>query len=87
MRLNPRRFFVAALALICLSLPGCAGYRLGPVQPHFMEGIHSIAVPTFRNETLIPNIEVLCTDALVRQLQLDGTYKVAGSLDDADAVL
>jgi hypothetical protein len=87
MRLNPRRFFVAALALFCLLLPGCAGYRLGPVQPHFMEGIHSIAVPTFRNETLIPNIEVICTDALVRQIQLDGTYKVAGSLDDADAVI
>jgi hypothetical protein len=52
-----------------------------------MEGIHSIAVPTFRNETLIPRIEVLVTDTVIRQLQEEGTYKVASSLDTADAVL
>jgi hypothetical protein len=52
-----------------------------------MEGIHTIAVPTFRNETLVPRIEVLTTDTVIRQLQEDGTYKVASSLDDADAVL
>jgi hypothetical protein len=80
-----RRIFVAAL--FSLLLPGCAGYHLGAIQPHFMEGIHSIAVPTFRNQTLIPNIEVLCTDTLIRQMQEDGTYKVASSLDTADAVL
>ena len=74
-------------ALLSLVLPGCAGYHVGAIQPHFMEGIHSIAVPTFRNQTLIPNIEVLCTDTLIRQIQEDGTYKVASSLDTADAVL
>jgi uncharacterized protein (UPF0371 family) len=74
-------------ALIPLLFSGCAGYHLGAIQPHFMEGIHTIAVPTFRNETLIPNVEVLCTDTLIRQIQEDGTYKVASSLDDADAVL
>jgi hypothetical protein len=83
-----RRFPGALIAaLICLALPGCAGYHVGSIQPHFMEGIHTIAVPTFRNETLIPNIEVLCTDTLIRQMQQDGTYKVASSLDTADAVL
>jgi len=74
-------------ALMPLLFSGCAGYKLGAIQPHFMEGIHSIAVPTFRNETLVPNIEVLCTDTLIRQIQEDGTYKVASSLGDADAVL
>jgi hypothetical protein len=73
--------------MLCLMLPGCAGYHLGPVQPHFMAGIHTIAVPTVRNETLIPNIEVLVSDTIIRQIQEDGTYKVASSLDDADAVL
>jgi hypothetical protein len=52
-----------------------------------MEGIHSIAVPTFRNETLIPRIEVLVTDTVIRQIQEDGTYKVASSQDSADAVM
>jgi hypothetical protein len=73
--------------LLCLLLSGCAGYHLGATRPHFMEGIHSIAVPTFRNETLIPRIEVLVADTVIRQIQQDGTYKVASSADDADAVL
>ena len=37
-------------------------------------GNHNIAVPTFRNETLIPRIEVLVTDTMIRQIQQDGTY-------------
>jgi hypothetical protein len=85
MRPNPRRFFVAVL--LCLVFPGCAGYHLGSIQPHFMGGIHTIAVPTFKNQTLVPNIEVLATDALIRQIQEDGTYKVASSNATADAVL
>jgi hypothetical protein len=52
-----------------------------------MEGIHTIAVPTVRNETLIPRIEVLVADTIIRQLQEDGTYKVASSPETADAVL
>ena len=52
-----------------------------------MEGVHVIAVPTVRNETLVPRIEVLVTDTIVRQLQLDGVYKVTDNLRDADAVL
>jgi hypothetical protein len=74
-------------ALLCLFFPGCLGYKLGPIQPHFMEGIHTIAVPTMRNETLIPRIEVLATDTLIRQIQEDGTYQVASDEDTADAVL
>lgn len=74
-------------ALIGMLLTGCAGYRLGPIQPHFMEGIHTIAVPTFRNETLIPRIEVMVADTVIRQIQEDGTFKVASSPETADAVL
>ena len=85
MRAHARRAWTASL--LCLLLPGCAGYHVGPVQPHFMEGIHSIAVPTFRNETLIPRVEVLVTDTVIRQIQEDGTYKVASSEDTADAVM
>jgi hypothetical protein len=74
-------------ALFCLLITGCAGYRLGPIQPTYMEGIHTIAVPTVRNATLIPRIEVLVADTIIRQIQEDGTYKVASSLNTADAVL
>jgi hypothetical protein len=85
MRLDARRASVAAL--LCLLMTGCFGYHVGQIHPHFMEGIHSIAVPTFRNETLIPRIEVLVADTVVRQIQQDGSYKVASSLETADAVL
>ena len=52
-----------------------------------MDGINTIAVPTFRNATLIPRTEVLITDTVIRQMQEDGTYKVASSDENADAVL
>jgi hypothetical protein len=52
-----------------------------------MQGINTIAVPTFRNSTLIPRIEVLISDTVIRQIQEDGTYKVASSDRTADAVL
>ena len=78
----------ASLALLLsLLLPGCAGYRLGPATPNFMQGIHTISVPTFRNATLIPRIEVLVSDTIIRQIQQDGTYKIATSDADADALL
>ena len=52
-----------------------------------MEGVKTVYVPTFRNQTLVPRIEVLISDTVIRQIQEDGTYKIASSLDTADAVL
>lgn len=77
--------FPAAL-LIAFSLSGCAGYRIGDVKPQYLEGVRTIAVPTFRNETYQPRIEVLLTDTVIKQLQQDGTFRITTE-DDADAVL
>jgi hypothetical protein len=74
------------LALILLSLGGCAGYRIGPAQPYYLRSVHSIAVPTFENKTLVPRIAVLVTDSVIKQFQQDGTYRIAGD-DQADAIL
>ncbi len=73
-------------ALILLSLGGCAGYHIGPVQPYYLRSVHSIAVPTFENRTLMPRIAVLVTDSVIKQFQQDGTYRIAGD-DRADAIL
>jgi hypothetical protein len=73
-------------AFLTLLFAGCAGYHIGPVQPKFMEGVRSIAVPTFKNETLEPRVEVLVANTVIRQIQQDGTYRVA-TIDQADAVL
>ena len=78
-----KKFLVAALALF--SLGGCAGYRIGPVQPYYLRSVHN-AVPTFGNKTLLPRIAVLVTDSVIKQFQQDGTYRIAGD-DQADATL
>ena len=73
---------------VCLSfcLAGCLGYTIGPVKPNYLADVHTIAVPTFKNDTLIPRIEVLVTDSVIKQFQQDGTFKV-GNESNADAVL
>jgi Lipopolysaccharide-assembly len=74
----------ALVAALCLS--GCLGYRIGPVKPNYLADIHTIAVPVFKNETLVPRIEVLVTDSVIKQFQQDGTFKI-GNGDSADATL
>ncbi len=77
---------LCAAALFVFSLGGCAGYHIGPVQPYYLRAVHSIAVPTFKNNTLIPRISVLITDSVIKQFQQDGTYRIAGK-EQADAIL
>lgn len=72
--------------LLALLLSGCAGYHVGPATPAYLRNIHSIAVPTFRNMTLVPRIEVLVTGTVIKQFQQDGTFRIA-SEDNADAIL
>ena len=72
--------------LLALLLSGCAGYHLGPATPAYLRQIHSIAVPTFRNATLVPRIEVLVTGTVIKQFQQDGTFRIANE-DNSDATL
>ena len=43
-------------------------------------------MPTFKNRTLVPRVEVLVTDTLIKQFQQDGTFQIASD-DKADATL
>ena len=78
--------FAFFLPFVALLFCGCAGYKIGPVQPKFMEGIHTIASPSFKNDTLEPRIEVLLATALIKQFQQDGTYQIANE-NNADAII
>ncbi|MEI6561489.1 MAG: LPS assembly lipoprotein LptE [Verrucomicrobiota bacterium] len=78
--------FFAALAALLLLWSGCAGYHIGASVPKKMAGVTTIAVPTFRNETLVPRLEALAASTLVKQFQQDGTFQVR-SVQDADVVL
>lgn len=75
-----------AAALACLGLSGCLGYHIGPAKPSYLSDIHTIAIPTFENKTLLPRVEVLVTDTVIKQFQQDGTYRITGG-DKADATL
>lgn len=74
------------LPLFALLFSGCAGYRIGPVQPKFMEGITTLAVPSFKNNTLEPRVEVPLATAVIKQFQQDGTYQIANE-NNADAIV
>lgn len=76
---------LCVLALVLL-VSGCAGYHLGPTKPNYLKDVHTIAIPTFQNETFVPRIEVLITNTVIKQFQQDGTFKIANE-DRADAVL
>ena len=82
------RVFLAVLpaAAACLLSTGCLGYHLGPAKPAFLKDVHTVAVPVFRNNTLLPGLDGMVTDTVIAQIQQDGTYRV-GTMDDADAVL
>ena len=67
-----------------LLFTGCAGYRLGTMLPG---DIKTVFVPTFVNQTAEPLLEVDTTQAMIRELQRDGSLKVVRTEAEADAVL
>jgi hypothetical protein len=71
--------------LLAFALPGCAGYKLGPVN-----GIaareKTIQVVPFLNQTLEPRLTDAATSQLRKQLQQDGTFQLISS-DDANIVV
>lgn len=71
-------------ALLLVALPGC--YQLGEIRPTSMRSIHMLAIPTFRNNTLTPRVEVLLADITTRLFQNDGTYEIVRE-KQADAIL
>ena len=81
-----RLFCVASVVLLAASNSGCAGYHLGSVKPAALAQVRTLAVPAFKNNTLEPRLEVLLANVLIKQIQQDGTYRIA-SEKDADAVV
>lgn len=78
------RVILAAAAALVVS--SCAGYRMGADRPAIMEGVQTIAVPVFRNDSTIPRSAVLITNRVVSQFQVDGTYRVVDA-SRADAIV
>lgn len=75
---------ILGLLLAAVSLTGCVGYRLGSMLP---PDIRSVYVPMFVNETTEPLIEDEATRAAIKEFQKDGSLQVAGTPEEADALL
>jgi outer membrane lipopolysaccharide assembly protein LptE/RlpB len=73
------------VAALTIALAGC-GYHTGVSKPKTMAAVKKLAVPTFKNDTLYPRLEVLVTNAVIKQLQMAGAYKIV-PVSEADAVL
>lgn len=78
--------FAVFLPLVALLFTSCAGYKVGPIQPKFMEGIRTLAIPSFKNDTLEPRVEVSLANAMIKQFQQDGTYQIVDE-KNADAII
>ncbi|MDA7920879.1 LPS assembly lipoprotein LptE [Verrucomicrobiales bacterium] len=69
-----------------VSLTGCAGYQVGNQKPSIYSGISNIHVPSFKNRTLEPRLSSLVTNAVLKEIQADGTYQVTNR-ENCDVVL
>ncbi len=78
------QFFIAGVFV--LAVAACANYQIGSVKPSAYEGIENLHVPPFKNDTLEPRLSSLVTNAVLKELQADGTYRVA-TKSNSDAVL
>lgn len=77
------RFFVVCAAALLVN--GCAGYRLGPTNDR-IAGDTSVQIHPFSNQTMEPRLGDAVTSALRKQLQRDGTYRLA-TRGDGDIVV
>ena len=82
------RFVVkSTMALVMvLALSGCAGYRVGDVSGRNLQGVRSVYVPTAKNTSLEPEIQMIVTNAIIRRFNNDGTLTV-NQTENADSQL
>ncbi|HMO49753.1 MAG TPA: LptE family protein [Kiritimatiellia bacterium] len=76
-------FVLTATALLMTLGTGCAGYRLGNMLPG---DVKTVFVPSVENRSSEPLIEVELTRAIIRQIQQDGSLRIAAE-EEADAIL
>jgi outer membrane lipopolysaccharide assembly protein LptE/RlpB len=70
---------------VLFSFGGC-GYHVGEIKPTSMRRVTTLSVRTFKNDTVLPRLEAQTADAVAKQFQQDGTYRIE-SADRADAIL
>ncbi len=61
------------LAAALLALSGCGHYQLGTTISERLRDVH---VPTVRNESGQPGVEIELTKALIKEIQREGTLRI-----------
>jgi len=83
-----RSLLISTITACAITLSGCAtdptqGYAFGST---FDKSIQSVAIPIFKNETTSRSLEVLLTDALIKEVQRRTPWHIAPT-DRADTTL
>ena len=74
-------------ALLCFSLGACANYQMGSTpKSQGLKDVRVIYVPTVQNETDETDLPGIMTNAILQELDRDGTYRHARK-DESDAIL
>jgi hypothetical protein len=79
------RNLLVGWSALSLLLGGCAGYKLGPTNG-LAAGSKSIQIVPFSNNTLEPRLGDAITSQLRKQVQGDGSYRLA-THDDGDILV
>lgn len=74
-----------ALIVVVVGFAGCGYHRVGSGD-NVPDGVNSIAVPVFRNDSYEAGIEVLLTDAFKEQIVRSGFVRLT-NVKNADAVV
>ncbi len=74
------------LPIICMALLMGCGYQMVGKETHVPPGLSSVAIPTFKNETFEPGIEIPFTQAFLREFIQDRRVNVVGR-SEASCVL
>jgi len=72
------------LSSLCILLAGCAGYNNASLYP---EGVGTVYVEMFDNQSFRRGMEYEMTDALAKRIEAQTPYKIVTNRDRADTVI
>jgi Lipopolysaccharide-assembly len=61
------------------GITGCAGYRVGNISGKEIQGVRTVYVPTVRNASTEPSLQIVTTNAIIRRIENDGTLETSGT--------
>ena len=77
---------IVTVTFLCLFLLMGCGYQMVGKETHVPPGLNSLAIPTFKNQTIEPGIEVHFTQGFLKEFINDRRVKVVDRVQ-ADSIL